>query len=388
MEYLRIEKLKKILGVSIMTILLCFSGNLSFSQNQQQYLKLLLQPAIELAESFNNFRCVYVERRTFFGMNDTFEYFWNVNIKKLRKGAFYLKKESDQVIVLKDSTGSYLYKKQLHFLYSNTEIDVVNEIYPLAFPEKIEEIVSDSLLSLDSLSQPDYYIIQTERNTDSSDIKNLIFKIWLNKQTKRIDKFQRKATLENLSSYILYTVYDFQTNLQNIEDSLRVDIQNLPIKKYIDTKANQKADTIGSTLLHQKSPAFKLRTIQGDSIDLYSMKGKVILLDFFYRGCYPCMLMHNKLIELREKFPESELQIIGIDPLDKELKVLLDYSEYKGINYPIALCDKELANAYKVSAFPSVFIIDKTFTIRNVYKGFTEENVEGIENSILQLSKE
>ncbi len=63
----------------------------------------------------------------------------------------------------------------------------------------------------------------------------------------------------------------------------------------------------------------KLPTAKGDSITLASLKGKVILLDFWASWCGPCRSSNKKLVKLYEKYKSQGFEIFGVS-LDEEKK--------------------------------------------------------------------
>ena len=46
----------------------------------------------------------------------------------------------------------------------------------------------------------------------------------------------------------------------------------------------------------------ELPTVKGDKISLSSLKGKVILLDFWASWCMPCRSANRKLVKLYDKY--------------------------------------------------------------------------------------
>ena len=70
-------------------------------------------------------------------------------------------------------------------------------------------------------------------------------------------------------------------------------------------------------------------------IDIPSLQGKVVFLEFFGHRCPPCLMSIPHLIELQKKH-QDKLAIISIEVQGMEQKDLKDFIAEKGINYTVA----------------------------------------------------
>jgi thiol-disulfide isomerase/thioredoxin len=61
----------------------------------------------------------------------------------------------------------------------------------------------------------------------------------------------------------------------------------------------------------------KLPTVKGDSLSLVSLKGKVILLDFWASWCGPCRYSNKQLVKLYAKYKAKGFEILGVS-MDEE----------------------------------------------------------------------
>lgn len=106
-------------------------------------------------------------------------------------------------------------------------------------------------------------------------------------------------------------------------------------------------------------PDFKYVNLNGDSIQLGSLKGKVVLIDFFYKSCYPCVLALPHIEALHKEYKDQGLVVIGIDPFDKK-EVLEPFMKTQNISYEVLLGKrKEIREKYHVSGYPCVYILNK-----------------------------
>jgi thiol-disulfide isomerase/thioredoxin len=62
-----------------------------------------------------------------------------------------------------------------------------------------------------------------------------------------------------------------------------------------------------------------LPTVKGDTLKLSSLKGKVILLDFWASWCGPCRYSNRQLVKLYSKYKDKGFEILGVS-LDENKK--------------------------------------------------------------------
>ena len=107
---------------------------------------------------------------------------------------------------------------------------------------------------------------------------------------------------------------------------------------------------------------FTVASLKGDSIRLSSLKGKVLLLDFWASWCGPCRYSNKQLVKLYSKYKDKGFEILGVS-LDDEMKdwkkaVIKDKITWMQ-GFDKGGWDALAAVRWHVDALPTSFLIDK-----------------------------
>lgn len=123
-------------------------------------------------------------------------------------------------------------------------------------------------------------------------------------------------------------------------------------------------------------------------VDILSeYENNVILLDFWYARCAPCLKAMPHLQKIYEKYQQSGLVVIGANPIDAkdDIRILNKVISKNNITYPILLVDEEVINKCDVNVFPTLVLLDKNKVIRYKVSGFHEDELVKLEEEIKKL---
>lgn len=263
-----------------------------------------------------------------------------------------------------------------------------------AYPLRNEEELSDSTyfysLSETNLDGKSCYlvdILKTDLEPDPNfGIRTIRYEInlWIDRNDylplQYSIAFDNVDQQDTLYQYDEYKLLAFDPNIDESKLTLASIPQGVALKDYEPYKKPEP--------LPEGSPApqWSLPTLSGETLSLSDLKGKIVLLDFFYTTCAPCCAALPALQSLHEKYKDKGFVMVGIDPIDNTEKVDMDkFLSKRGITYTILFASSEMTKTYHVYAYPTLFLIDRDGNIVTIVEGFSKDMESDLEEKLVEL---
>ena len=113
---------------------------------------------------------------------------------------------------------------------------------------------------------------------------------------------------------------------------------------------------------------------KNENISLSELRGKVILLDFWFKNCSPCIESVPHLNAINTKFRNKKFEVLGINTWDLKKDIAWFCNKHK-VAYNILMNGKDLAESYGIDAFPTMILINKEGKV--LYSGgFDQSKIE------------
>ena len=135
-------------------------------------------------------------------------------------------------------------------------------------------------------------------------------------------------------------------------------------------------------LLNNPAPTFRRTSLDNQLVDLATLRGRVVLLNFWATWCAACAVEMPRFVEWQQKYVADGLSIIGVS-MDDDSSTVKVFLARRRLNYPVVMGDEELGLQYGgVLGLPVTYLIDRTGIIRGRYQAGT--SLDALERAVLR----
>lgn len=115
--------------------------------------------------------------------------------------------------------------------------------------------------------------------------------------------------------------------------------------------------------LGSEAPEIALTSKDGEQVNLSSLKGKIVLIDFWASWCHPCREANPFLVDAYLKYHHKGFEILSVS-LDEDKKHWVDAIEHDKLPWKLHVSDfkgweSKVITDYKVEALPTSYLIDR-----------------------------
>ncbi len=137
-----------------------------------------------------------------------------------------------------------------------------------------------------------------------------------------------------------------------------------------------------------QAPDFRLPTAEGNRLSLASLRGKVVLVDFWASWCGPCKASFPALDSLYQDMKDRGFEVVAVD-VDEKREDADAFLTERPHAMTVVFDPKGTApTAFGVEGMPTSFLIGRDGRIRFVHVGYTQKTVDSYKSEIEQLLAE
>lgn len=124
----------------------------------------------------------------------------------------------------------------------------------------------------------------------------------------------------------------------------------------------------------ETAPSVSFKTINGEQIALESLRGKVVMVNFWATSCTTCVAEMPEMVATYNKYADKGLELVAVAMSYDPPNYVLNYTETRQLPFKVALdTDGSAAKSFgDVKLTPTTFVIGKDGSILKRYVGIPE----------------
>ena len=199
----------------------------------------------------------------------------------------------------------------------------------------------------------------------------------LNKQ--KYDSLVSNAEFSKFTSFMFLDTLSKEVTLvykKQTKEDLKKNEEKFKLKKKDDKNTRKKLN--GATISE-----LELKDLNGIIHTLESLKGKVIVLNFWFTQCKPCVAEFPDLNELKAKFDSEKVVFFAVSWNDTA--TINTFMKNRQLDYTIIPKGNKVIDYFKIPHYPYNVIIDQNGTIEYIEDVLSLNIFKKMENKIKNL---
>ena len=213
-------------------------------------------------------------------------------------------------------------------------------------------------------------------NTSEAEKAKIDYQALLDNSLVFVKNFVKERPKSVVSAYICEEQLAAQINEDELEAIVKKFPPEISTSEYV-IKLKARIEEQKKIAVGILAPDFTMNDPDGKPIQLSSLRGKIVLLDFWASWCMPCRQENPNVVKLYQQYHPKGFEILGVS-LDRAKEKWVKGIQEDNLNWihvsDLKFWQNAAARLYAVTNIPQSFLIDKDGKI--IAKGLRGEQLE------------
>jgi peroxiredoxin len=265
-----------------------------------------------------------------------------------------------------------LYNKQfINFVIGNNDIEIVADGHSQSgkadvkgspdtdYMRKVNEIMKDFQSETKKLND-EYMKAKTSKKEDKA---TNIEQTYLTLQAANTEKIKSLIREMGTSVTALYAINYINADEEfHFLDTLATKFEAAMPKSKYTKEFVEHVNSLRSVAIGQMAPDITLPNPDGEMVSLSSLRGKVVMIDFWAAWCRPCRMENPNVVKAYQEYNDKGFEVFGVS-LDRSKDDWVDAIEKDGLVWTqvsdLKYFNSDAARLYNINSIPATFLIDK-----------------------------
>jgi peroxiredoxin len=211
------------------------------------------------------------------------------------------------------------------------------------------------------LLQQKYSVAMQSGNEDGMKKAQIDYQAMMGNQKVYARNFIREHPKSTVSPLVALMQFGQEMNLHDIDTLIAFLHPSVQSSVYV-SELKKIADKMRITNLGGLAPDFTQNTPEGTPLTLSSLRGKIVLIDFWASWCKPCRQENPNVVAMFNKYKDKGFDILGVS-LDREKGAWLKAIEDDKLTWhhvsDLKFWQNEVAVKFGIQAIPATLLLDR-----------------------------